>query len=220
MSDVGSWFSARRQKRIREEIVRHSEHIIETVSEFVKFASKWADESTIDEGLFQRIANIESEADGIRRKILDLLAEAEMDPGIRTYLARIVRQVDWVADWALEAARLMTLIPPDGVCPELRQVALKMLNRVLDTAKATHESILMMFKDPIATLDLADRVERLEEEVDDLYQEARRVFLYKCSNLTPVFAIVTFHLLDAIEMMADKCEDTCDCIREFVVRKW
>ena len=75
----------------------------------------------------------------------------------------------------------------------------------------------MCIRDSQYIVDVADSVERLEEEVDKLYEDARREFIKESLNLTPGVAIMLACLLDAIENVADRCEDTCDRLREVAV---
>ena len=64
----------------------------------------------------------------------------------------------------------------------------------------------------------ADEVERPEERVDDLYEGARAL-IGKDATMGVGVAILMGQLLDAIEMVADWCEDTCDQVRVIVVRR-
>ena len=61
-------------------------------------------------------------------------------------------------------------------------------------------------------------VERLEEKVDDLHENARRL-LAKEEKLTVGAAVLMNELYDAVEMVADWCEDACDQVRIIIVRR-
>jgi uncharacterized protein Yka (UPF0111/DUF47 family) len=68
----------------------------------------------------------------------------------------------------------------------------------------------------------ADEVERLEEKVDKLYQEARGGLKDIESNVeTNVIQVGSIILLtqflDYVEQTADSCEDTCDQARVMAV---
>ena len=76
-----------------------------------------------------------------------------------------------------------------------------------------------MFEDIRVTLDYCDRVERIEEEIDRLYQEFRQKFKELCKGMECPECILLLHTVDAIENIADRCEDTCDRVREFLVMK-
>jgi uncharacterized protein Yka (UPF0111/DUF47 family) len=61
-------------------------------------------------------------------------------------------------------------------------------------------------------------VERLEEKVDDLHENARRL-LAKEEKLSVGAAVLMNELYDAVEMVADWCEDACDQVRIIIVRR-
>jgi uncharacterized protein Yka (UPF0111/DUF47 family) len=67
-------------------------------------------------------------------------------------------------------------------------------------------------------LDAADKVERLEEEVDDLYRKGRGL-LSEISGpaLTVGQIILLAEFMAAIENVADRCEDVCDQARVIAV---
>ncbi|RLE92999.1 MAG: hypothetical protein DRN04_08570 [Thermoprotei archaeon] len=218
MSKLARWFKTSREKEVREKVLRHAELVEETAKYLVDFIVKWIKENEIDEALFTVIHNKEHEADIVRRDVLRILAASTaLEPHVRVHLARIVRQIDWVADWCLESARLIIALASVKVSSEIVDSILAMLNEVYSTVKATRDCIKAMFEDPFETLNLCDEVEKLEEKVDDLYQTFRKLFSEKCSEIPTSKALLFFHAIDAIEMMTDKCEDTCDNIREYVV---
>jgi uncharacterized protein Yka (UPF0111/DUF47 family) len=67
-------------------------------------------------------------------------------------------------------------------------------------------------------LDSADRVERLEEEVDDLYRNARGLLSEITGpELTVGQIILMAEFMDAIENIADRCEDVSDQARVIAV---
>ncbi|HDI75334.1 MAG TPA: DUF47 family protein [Thermoprotei archaeon] len=218
MSKIADWFRRERERGVREKLLKHAELVEETAKYLVEFMKKKVKENYVDDSLFTIIDNKEHEADVLRREILRILAASKvLKPEVRMQLARIVRQADWVADWALEAARLALALRQATVSTEVVDSLVDMISEVYITVQKTRECITAMFEDPFKTLNLCDEVEKLEENVDDLYQKTRRLFVEKCSDLPIAAAILFFHMMDAIEMMADKCEDTCDNIREYVV---
>jgi uncharacterized protein Yka (UPF0111/DUF47 family) len=71
---------------------------------------------------------------------------------------------------------------------------------------------------PEEALQAADEVEREEEKVDDLHEKVRKL-LGKEDFPRAGIAILASQLLEAIEMIADACEDACDQVRVIMVRK-
>lgn len=218
MSNIGRWFLKRHAERIRNKLKQHSKLVVKTVGELDSLLRVWVTEGRVDEKIFVRLKNHEKEADNLRRDVLRMLAEIDIEPDVKSYLARVVRRIDFVADWALEAARLVQVVGPEKFSSELRDAVIKMSDKMKATAAGMVESIEYMFVDAFKTLELCDKVERIEEEVDSLYQYAREVFKKDFENRSTTVAILVFRVLDAVENVVDQCENTCDSVREFIVR--
>jgi uncharacterized protein Yka (UPF0111/DUF47 family) len=75
----------------------------------------------------------------------------------------------------------------------------------------------MMIK-PEEALQAADAVEREEEKVDDIHEKTR-ILLGKEDLPRAGVAVLIGQLFEAIEMIADSCEDACDQVRVIKVRK-
>jgi uncharacterized protein Yka (UPF0111/DUF47 family) len=67
-------------------------------------------------------------------------------------------------------------------------------------------------------LQAADEVEREEEKVDDIHERAR-VLLGREDISRAGVAVLISQLFEAMEMIADSCEDVCDQVRVIMVRK-
>jgi uncharacterized protein Yka (UPF0111/DUF47 family) len=67
-------------------------------------------------------------------------------------------------------------------------------------------------------LKAADEVERLEEQMDGLYQMARRsISGLKTGTVEIGQAILLSDFMDALETITDRCEDSCDEVRVIAV---
>ena len=77
--------------------------------------------------------------------------------------------------------------------------------------------LLKWFK-PEDALIATDEVERQEEKVDDLHENARQLLVEEV-KLKVGIAILASQLFEAIETAADSCEDACDQIRIIIVRR-
>jgi len=219
MSKIKDWFISRKEKKVREMVLQHTRLVLETVESSMKFTEIFLKNRKTDFSLFEKISVKEHEADVIRRKILDQLSDTNLPPAYRENLARVVRQSDWIADWALEAVRLLSTLNAEKFSDELWETLSPMVKKIEDITVETEKCLISMFEDMSVTLDYCDKVERKEEEVDRLYQEFRQKFTELCKNLSCPECILLLHTVDAIENIADRCEDTCDRVREFLVMK-
>ena len=102
---------------------------------------------------------------------------------------------------------------------EISGIVLKMADKVFETAENLKETIdKLMQRNITETLNYADKVERLEEEVDGLYEKARERFSRVCIPWKCIPELILLsQLIDAIENIADRCEDTTDQIRVIAV---
>jgi len=75
-----------------------------------------------------------------------------------------------------------------------------------------------MMTKPEEALKAADDVEREEEKVDDIHEKARTLIGKEDLPKAGV-AILVSELFEALEMIADSCEDACDQVRVIMVRK-
>ena len=75
-----------------------------------------------------------------------------------------------------------------------------------------------MMTKPGEALQAADDVEREEEKVDDLHEKARKLLVEEDLPKAGIVLLIS-QLFDALEMIADACEDACDQVRIIMVRK-
>lgn len=165
-----------------------------------------------------RISKAEKEADNLRREVMSDLARGELPAADREDLMHLVKRVDMVADWSQESTRIIRALPIEGVPDTLRKACIEMVEGVKECVFALRKSISRIAEKPEEALKGADEVERQEEKVDDLHEKAR-ILLAKETIENAGVAVLISQLLEAFEMAADSCEDTCDQIRIIVVRR-
>jgi predicted phosphate transport protein (TIGR00153 family) len=169
---------------------------------------------------FLDISEMEMSADNLRRNMVKELTEGDMFPEERDDLMELVRAADWIADWSKEAGRILSTLPFDKTTEELKTATLNMVKANVDCVRVLKQSIDMLPTDPKKALSLADEVEILEETIDDLYGEVRYHF---ANQELPDFSMGALILLneffDAVETIADWCENTADIVRAIAVRR-
>lgn len=219
-STFESWFAARTKARAIEMVRQATRMLVPSVEELMACVNNAvAGKRDELESAFTRLHQLEREGDSLRRLIITELARGSLPVDERRSFMRLARQIDWVADWCLEAGRLVRQSPLDKLPEGLRQTALEMCKVVKDCVAGVQQCIdLLTDKKVQEALDSADRVERLEEEVDDLYRKARGL-LSEISGpeLTVGQIILLAEFMDAIENIADRCEDVCDQARVIAV---
>jgi predicted phosphate transport protein (TIGR00153 family) len=219
LSDLIKWFEKRRETKALETIQRHlalTTGIVEDLSKAIQAAVK-KDEKEIEK-YTERVASGEKEADSLRRKVMDEVSKGELSPMDRVDLMDLVKRVDMVADWSRESTRVLSVIPMEHVPDSIKDEFVKMVNSVKECALSLQKCVNKMMTKPEEALQAADTVEREEEEVDDLHEKARKLLGKEDIPKAGVVVLIS-QLFDALEMIADACEDACDQVRIIMVRK-
>ena len=218
MSELLDWFKRRRETRALNTMKRHLTTTMSIVNDLEKAVgaavSNNHDETKL---LVASITKAEKEADTLRRNFMDELAQGQLSPADREDLMHLMKQVDRVADWCREATRLLNIIPMKDVPRSLKMASVAMVKGLKECSLSLQKSIAMMMDKPEEALKAADKVERQEEKVDDLHENAREA-LAKEAELKAGVAVLTSQLFEAIETAADSCEDACDHVRIIIVR--
>ena len=159
----------------------------------------------------------EREADVLKRRIIDELAKGDLPSNEREDLMRLARSIDQVIDWMNETGRILVEFDLFKMPQEVTTIVPNMINVIQRCVLKLDDCVFKLtekqFKE---ALDAADAVERLEEEMDSLYQKGRGV-VSKLSSVSVGQVILLSQFLDAMESVTDRCEDTCDEIRVIVV---
>jgi len=219
LSELLRWFEKRRQTKAIKLIQQHlgiTTSIVEDLEIAIKAAVKG--ETKKRDNCVKRITKGEQEADKLRRAIMDELSTGELPPTDREDLMHLTKRVDMIADWSREATRVLNVLSMDVVPEKLQRALVEMVENVKTCAVEVRRCINKMIKKPEEALHAADIVERQEEKIDDLHENARKL-LAEQQELGVGVAIMTHGLLEALEMTADACEDVCDQVRIIIVRR-
>ena len=215
------WFAPKRGENVLLMVEEHLELTQNAVMDLYKMVEASANCLENDcKNFFESVSQLEMKADALRRTMIEELTKSEMFPEEREDLMELVRAVDWVADWSKEAGRILVIIPFENAPDEMKQAALNMCKANVDCVSVLGDCVRALHeKNPAEALSLADNVEILEEELDELYSVARD----HLANLEyPGFSVGALILLneflDALETIADWCENTADIVRAIAVR--
>ncbi len=214
------WFAPKRGKVVLEMVERHLELTQNAVSDLYSMAEAAAahnEEACKDN--YMDLSRMEMEADELRRNIVVELTEGEMFPEERDDLMELVRAVDWIADWSKEAGRILRIIPFDKEPDEMKEAALNMCKANVKCVTVLTECVHALPRDTREAINLANRVELLEEDIDDLYSVARRhLVTLEFPDFSMGSLILLNEFLNSIETVADWCENTADIVRAVAVR--
>ncbi|MEM2912046.1 MAG: DUF47 family protein [Candidatus Bathyarchaeia archaeon] len=219
MSELIKWFEKRRETKALATIQQHlalTTSIVEDLEKAVGAAIKKDNEEM--QTCIERIAGNEREADSLRRKVMDEVSRGELTPMAREDIMHLVKRVDMVADWSRESTRVLSAIPMEHVPTSIKNIFIEMVKGIKECSISLQKCVNKVITKPEEALQAADAVEREEEKVDDIHEKAR--ILLGTEDLPKAgVAVLVGQLFEAMEMIADACEDACDQIRIIIVRK-
>ena len=219
MSELAKWFEKRRETKALTTVQRHLALTMGIVEDLDKaIAAAIRNEEKEMRKCVERVASSEKEADTLRRKVMDEISKGELSATDREDLMDLVKRVDMVADWSRESTRILGAIPMNEVPKLIRDEITIMMNSVKECASSLQKCVNKMMTKPEEALQAADAVEREEEKVDDIHEKAR-ILIGREDLPRAGVAVLISQLFEAIEMIADSCEDACDQIRIIMVRK-
>lgn len=149
-------------------------------------------------------------ADQLRRDMIKELTKRKIYPSERADLVELVRAVDWVAD----SARAFEKSPE-----KIKIASLDMCKACVQCVSILVNCVKILSKEPLKALELADAVEMMEENIDELYSISRKylaTLTFEGFNTGSLILLNMF--LDALETIADWCEQSVDIVRSIAVR--
>lgn len=220
MAHLESWLRTRRKLLAITMIRDHSKSVV-TTTEQLERCLNYALEGKHDElnKSFKVLEQKEKAADLLKKKIVGELTKGELSSSDREDLMRLTREIDHVIDWVNETGRIMVEFNIDHAPDELKNIfpnIMKVIKScVLNLDICIEYLIERKFQD---ALKAADKVERLEEEMDLLNKQARKeIGAFKTGSVEIGEAILLSQLVETFENIADRCEDTVDLVRALAV---
>jgi predicted phosphate transport protein (TIGR00153 family) len=215
-----SWLKTRRKVLAISMVLEHSQATvmaIEQLDRCIGFALQGKREDLVR--TFEILRLKEKEADLLKRKIIGELAKGDLPASEREDLMRLARQTDDVIDWINETGRILVEFDLKGMPEEIKATATEMIHIIKSCVIKLDDCIEKLtnreFQD---ALKAADEVERLEEQMDALYQRARgHISHIKSKDVEIGQAILLGDFIDALETITDRCEDSCDEVRVIAV---
>jgi predicted phosphate transport protein (TIGR00153 family) len=210
LTSISEWFGERREEEVLEMFKKEFELGTKSIEELLNMLEKGGRK-------FDRIKMFEKEADEVRRGIMEQLAKGELASQDKEDLMRLAKETDSINDWMYTASKNLAAIG------KLRDSEKKLLEGMCrnckDAIAKLHECMNSITSgDKERAMELAHKVERVEEAVDDQYYESKKVLLRE--NRPGAEAILMYALFQSVENIADACENTSDQIRLILVKFW
>jgi len=218
MSSLFEWFKTRNEESAINKTLVFMQKILECIVEFEKGLSFLLEEKNIDLALkvFFRVNELEHQADGMRRDILNMLTKAELSPTIRENLIHLTQKIDDVANAANASARILIYINHaeflkfDNL---IHSKILEMTRISVEAVKALNRMVngLLTAKE-VEIRELGEEVNLLEHQCDEIHFAINRMLLSNNLNINPFLAIEIYNSIALIEIISDNAEDVADYI--------
>ncbi len=214
MTTMWSWIAKRKEREVISICIKHVDKVIE-VAKYAKDLMNAYANGMIDKvkELYREVFDREKEADDIKRSIIAELSKGIFHPIDREDLVRLTLTIDDVAAYLKAASRRLMLLIPTRVSKEISNLLILMASKVYEATMLIKDAIIELVEDPRKSLKLADDIERIEEEVDDIRMKALEEVLKWCEEVKVSSCIICKEVVDSLENAADKCEDVADVIR-------
>jgi len=188
-----------------------AEHNVEAARVFKELAQKWDPESPA----FDRLRDIEHEADISTHEIIDRLNRTFITPFDREDIHQLASELDDIVDLVQSLSARMKLFNIAATTPDLVELADILWQSTENVRKAVHE--LKDFSNPRRLLDYCIEINRLENAGDHaLGQALGRLFTGKPD---PLDVIKWKEVYESIEAAIDKCEDVANTIESIMVKQ-
>lgn len=217
------WFEKRRTHKAIELLQEHARITLQAAEEFEQSLNLIRTEINKKEvnRSYHRVTQIEKEGDSLRRRILRELTQGALPPLDREELARLARLMDNIMDLIHGSSRILrTILDWFLDIPEdIREIAYAMSRTGVKCMFNVKRCLDALSEGNIQTaMARADDVERIEEQMDDQYNDARSLLLTIPPNLLSASLILLLsQFLKNLENTADTCEDATDQIRILAV---
>ena len=225
MSSLFEWFKSRNEESAINKTLVHMQKVLECVVEFEKGLSFFIEEKNVDLALkvFFRVGELEHQADGIRRNILNMLSQAELTPTIRENLTHLVKRIDDVANAANASARILIYMNHNDFLKLDKEVHAKILEMAEFSVEAV-KLINLMVNDLLNAKEeeiqkIGEDVNTLEHKCDELHFAINRILVSDHPDINPFSAIEIHNCIFELENISDNAEDVADYIIMLTISK-
>ena len=214
MGATWTWIGRREQRRIIEMCITHLRKVLnvaEALKDMINAHAQGDREKTRE--YYQRVFEAEREADDIKKKIFAELSKGVFHPIDREDLVRLLLSADDIADYLKASSRRLILIEPGKIPGDIVDIYMKMVSKILEAVEILIKAVETVYTTPSRSLELADTVERIEEEVDDIRMQGLEKVLGWCEKASIAECIISKEVVDTLETATDNCENVGDVIR-------
>ncbi len=167
--------------------------------------------------LEERVSELESKADKLRRGIETMLYEGAFLPANRGDYVHLSEQIDQVADAAESAAHTLILAKP-RVPVELKKEIMELVDSAIGTYRLLIDAVRALNSDVDKAIELSKAVEDAEESADKVEYEVKGK-VYESETISTYAKIIWNQALTKIGDIADRAEDASDQVMLMAIKR-
>jgi len=214
----------RKERRVLELIADHFALVVKTVSQLEPlFESAKAGKWRAVEDLTNRVADLETLADGLHRDAVLAISQGAFFSGTREDFLELMEENDEVADAAQNAARILAEAPIDSssfliLYEEPNATLSDLFVKLQSCVQLLEESLRSLESDAEVAVSKSLLVERSEEEADEIKNRLiKRIFLHK-RDLEVLTLLQLRDFVLKLDEIADAAEDSSDLVISLVAK--
>jgi len=212
--------------RRKEEIAlrmcrRHVDKVIEVV-EWLKTLVNHLYSGEAEEAMraYEEIFNREREADATKREIIAEMSKGMFHPIGREEILKFIMTTDDIAANAKSAGRKILMTRGEDPPEAIKEMIVKITERAYAAATALKQALEKLLDSPEEVIEEAERIERMEEEVDEIRVELLLKILEWGEEAKHIKSwLMLKEAIENIENLTDRVEDTGDVLRIMAVMR-
>ena len=167
-------------------------------------------------GHLEAVSVREDEADAVAREVMLAVRRSFITPFDRVAIIALIGSLDDSIDEMKKTCKAIKVFEYTHFEPEMKAIA----DRIVDATQVVQEALPLLRSigtNGIRIGEMADRMHKIEDETDDIY-DAARARLYKSKGPEqPAEFWVASEILGHLESVADKLEDVVNQISEVAI---
>lgn len=167
------------------------------------------------------INDLEHKADDIKRELIEELRVSFIHPDDREGLLRFIVKIDEIIGMIKASAKKLLVVSiaklsmPSRYYDLMAEVAVHSENSV----KLLRELIKYMATEPRRALGYIEGIEQEEKAVDEIRLKVYEELFVECAEEVKPHCIFVPSLIDDLEEITDKCEESVEVYRSFVITR-
>ena len=218
MASTWAWLSRRKEKQVLAKCLEHLSAVEEVAKKALEAIEAYErGDISAARRAYQALFEAERRADQIKHDILRGLITELFHPIDREELIRLVLASDDIADYTKAGIRRLLYAKPEET-PEKAIIALKNIaEKLVKATELAHKAITILRDNPREAIEITNRIESLEEEVDEIRSEIEEWILSNCEKMKLRSCLVLLQVLESLETATDKVEDLGDVVRSIAL---